>query len=148
MNVYLPAATFADGRTILNSLSVTSIVCAAGAAPASAAPFASLSTPNTSTAVIIAAKSAMLTITKTLRPLGPGKSGRRRDARNDDVSANAMKIAPTVARPILFPVERAATSTGAISSDRQAARRRSTERRLQAQIAAATMASGLITISA
>ena len=42
----------------------------------------------------------------------------------------------------------AATSTGAISSDRQAARRRSTERRLQAQIAAATMASGLITISA
>ena len=72
----------------------------------------------------------------------------RRDARNDDVSANAMKIAPTVARPILFPVESAATSTGAISSDRQAARRRSTERRLQAQITAATMASGLITISA
>src|SRR4029077_7023826 len=85
----------------------------ATAAPAAFfAPFASLfSTPKTTTAEIIAAKSTKLASTNTLRPLRPGKSGRRRDAMNDDVSANRMKVPPTTARPILFPVEGAASST-------------------------------------
>ena len=30
---------------------------------------------------------------KTLSPFSPGKSGQRRGARNDEASANAMKIA-------------------------------------------------------
>ena len=55
-------------------------------------------------------------MTKTLRPFLPGKSGRRRGARNDDPSANAMKHAATTPSPILWPVVSPASSTGAIPS--------------------------------
>ena len=60
----------------------------------------------------IAAKRTKLASTKTLRPFRPGKSGRRRGARNDDPSAKAMKTAATTAMPILCPVESPASSTG------------------------------------
>src|SRR2546430_11023194 len=49
----------------------------------------------------IAAKRTKLASTKTLRPFRPGKSGRRRGARNDDERANAMKTTATTAMPIL-----------------------------------------------
>ena len=88
--------------------------CAAGAAvPAGfSALFASLSTSKTETAVSIATKDTKLASTKTLRPLRPGKSGRRRGMIMAEVSANRMNAPPTTARPILFPVDSPASSTG------------------------------------
>src|SRR5581483_10950282 len=64
------------------------------------------------TALSIAANMKTQAMTNTLSPFLPGKSGRRRGAMNDDVSANPMKTSATTASPILWPVESPASSTG------------------------------------
>src|SRR5215471_192037 len=59
----------------------------------------------------------------TLRPLGPGKSGLRRGATNDETSAKAMKTPATMIRPTSWPVVSPSASTSPIPADRPAARR-------------------------
>src|SRR5207248_10181933 len=81
-------------------------VCAAGSAA-----FVSFgSAPKTSTAVSIPRKKTKATMTNAGNPR-PGYDGRNRGNRNDDASAKAMNVAPTTARPTLWPVESAKSST-------------------------------------
>src|SRR5207249_7526733 len=85
-------------------------VCDGGFSPAFASSF--FSRPKTNTAASIATKNATHTTRYQPSPL-PGKFGFRRGRTKDEISAKTMNAAPTTPSPILWPVERPAT-TGAI----------------------------------
>src|SRR5204862_8363797 len=71
------------------------------------------SRPKKKTANIIPTKSAAVSVRNAGRPRRPGKSGRSAGIRNAEASAKPTNAAPTSPSPILFPVERAASSNAA-----------------------------------